>query len=176
MCLPILAAVGTAMGASAATAATVGTMATISAVGTGISAYSAYQQGQTAKDVANYNAQVADYQAKDTIARGGIAEDQQRQKTRQIMGAQRAQMGASGAVADSGSFGDILTNSAQFGEMDALTIRNNAMRQAWGSSTQAANDRFQGEAAARAGTMNAVGTVLGGAGDIYMSKSRWWKP
>lgn len=175
MCLPFLAPIGAAMGASAASAATVGTMAAISAVGTGISAYSAYQQGQTAKKVAEYNATVADYQAKDAIARGGIAEDQQRQKTRQIMGAQRAQMGASGAAADSGSFADILTNSAQFGEMDALTIRNNAMRSAWGSSTQAQNDRFQGDMAARAGTMNAVGTVLGGAGDLYMSKSRWWK-
>jgi phage gpG-like protein len=43
-----------------------------------------------------------------------------RQHVRQVEGAQTAAMGASGGVVGAGSFGDILDQTAKFGELDAL--------------------------------------------------------
>ena len=56
-------------------------------------------------------------------------------------------MGASGFKVDEGSFGDVLEQTAATGELDALTIRSNALREAWGHRVEAANYRYQADAA-----------------------------
>jgi len=77
----------------------------------------------------------------------------------------------------SGSFGDVLVQSAQMGERDALTIRNNAMRAAWGYRTQGEAQQFEGEARARAYQGQAVGSLLTGGGNVYARgvKKGWWE-
>jgi len=142
-----------------------------------MSAYASEQQAQDARNLAAYNKQVSDYQAQDTLDRGAVEEQKQREKVRQFMGSQRAAMGASGVEVASGSFGDVLQQSAAMGERDALTIRNNAMRAAWGYRTQSAAEQFEGEARARAYEGQAVGSLLTGSGNVYAHgiKKGWWE-
>jgi len=74
------------------------------------------QQAEDARNMAAYNKQVRDYQAQDTLARGAVEEQKQREQGRQLMGRQRAAMGASGVMADSGSFGDVLVQSSEMSD------------------------------------------------------------
>ena len=152
-------------------------MTALAVAGSAVSASASMQQAEDARNMAAYNKQVRDYQAQDTLARGAVEEQKQREQGRQLMGRQRAAMGASGVMADSGSFGDVLVQSSEMSERDALTIRNNAMRAAWGYRTQSAAEQFEGEARARAYEGRAVGSLLSGAGDVYAIgvKKQWWE-
>lgn len=172
---------GASAAATTATTATASTAATMTAyaaiVGAMLSAAGMYQQGQNASKMANYNADLAKVKADDALSAGAIAEDRQRQKVRQIEGAQTAAMGASGAVVGSGSFGDILDQTATYGELDALTIRANAQKQAWGLNSQGSADRLQGALAANQGGVNAVGTLLSASPGVFKAgqAASWWK-
>ncbi len=163
------------------------TLATMALAGsllaTGVSAVGMYQQGQSQKALGEYNAKVSENNAivqqqaaEDARRRGDIAEDAQRRQTRQMLGAQRAAIGAQGGVLTDQSTEAILADTAQFGELDALTVRNNAAREAWGLEVGANNtlaeaeaSRFQGRAASRAGSLSSVGTLIGGASNAYSS-------
>lgn len=146
-----------------------------SVAGTAMTAYGQMQQADAADKAAKYNAEVADMQAKDAINRGNIEAEKQRLKAQQVAGAQRAAMGASGAQVDSGSFSNILLDTATTGEKDAQTIRTNAMRQAWGLESQAEIDLYQGKQAKSAGYMAAGGTLLTGASSTA-NRMGWGKP
>lgn len=142
-----------------------------------VSAGAAYQQGQNQQEIYDYNADVAKAKADDTVREGVIAEDAHRAKVRQIEGAQRAAMGASGGAMDAGTtFGDLQDQTTKFGELDALTIRSNALKAAWGLRTQAAADQFSGSAAAQMGALQATGSLLSGAAGIYKrgADNDWW--
>lgn len=152
-------------------------MAIVGGVGTAATVYGQVQQGKNAQDMANYNGDLAKVKAADALSAGAIAEDRMRQHVRQVEGAQTAAMGASGGVVGSGSFGDILDQTAKFGELDALTVRSNAYKQAWGFQTQENADRLQGALAANQGGVNAVGTLLSASPGLYKhgQAAQWWK-
>jgi len=138
--------------------------------GTLLTAAGAIQQGQASKASADYNAEVARRQALDATRRGSIAEGEQRTKTRQLAGQQHAAMGASEIVADEGSFGDILAQSAQFGERDAQRIRVNAQREAFGLRSEADLSEFQGQQAETAGLFKGGTSLLTGAFNLFTRK------
>lgn len=140
--------------------------------GGAVAAYGQHKQGEYQQDVANYNAKVGEQQAQMAEEAGVTAEQQQRTRVRQIMGAQRAAMAGSGAVVDSGSFGNILDDTAKTGELDALTIRSNAARQAWGYRTGAEITRAEGAMAKSAGNYAAMGTLLTTAGNTFGMASK----
>lgn len=159
-------------------------LSTIASIaGTAISAYGAYKQGQDAQTMAEYNAKVAmvDAQNKESAAidasrRGQIAEDQQRSKVRQALASQRVAFAAGGDELTDSSTVDVFGDTAATGELDALTIRSNAAREAWGIRNSAANSvaqaqgyKTQGQMAASSGVSSAIGTVIGGASNIYRS-------
>lgn len=148
----------------------------------------AEMQGRAAQQAATYNAQVADMnakiserQARDAVERGQIEEQQQRMKTSQIIGKQRAAMAANGVDLTFGSPLDALVDTATIGELDALTIRTNTAReerdirqQGANLTSQAGMMRAEGENAAiagrmgkRSGFMQAAGTILGGGARAY---------
>lgn len=119
--------------------------------------------------VSEMNAKIADKAAKDTLERGKIEEQKQRQKTAQIMGQQTAGMAASGLDLSFGSPLDLLVDTAVMGEMDALTIRSNAYREERDIRQQGANYRGQAgmqrasaDSALSGGFLGGVGTLLGG--------------
>lgn len=136
-------------------------------VGTAAQAGSSALQGGQNADTLNANADVLDLKAEDALKRGGISEDIQRNKTAQMMGFQRAAMGASGVQVDSGSFGKVLEQTATMGEFDAQTTRSNAMREAWNYSTEANNERQQ---AMQAGQMSRLLMPGGIKGAFFPTK------
>jgi hypothetical protein len=150
------------------------------AVGTGASVLGQMQQGQAQAGMANYQAQVArnnqqiaDWNAQRALQQGQVAEQQQRTRTAQLLGAQRAALASQGGDVDSGSPLDIQGDTARAGEFDAQAIRNNAALQAYGYRVQAANAGGQAGAASAsaANTMAALpfgigSSLLGGARGI----------
>lgn len=120
------------------------------------------------------NASLADAQAADAISRGQVEESRYRLGTRQQIGSTRAGLAAQGVDLGSGSALDVQASEASIGELDALTIRNNAAREAWGFNVDALNFRqqaklaeFGGKQAAAGYRAQSVSTLLTGAANTY---------
>jgi hypothetical protein len=185
MCFP--AAAGAAAGASAGT--TLGLSAgTWGSIGTGLQvaglvsgAFGAARQSRATEQAYNYqaavnrnNAQVAEWQAQDALSRGAKSEQAQRLKVAQLKSAQRAGFAARGVALDEGSPLAILQDSDYMGELDALTIRDNAAKEAWGLRNQGANyssdaSMLSARANAESPTGAAFSTLLTGAGAVASS-------
>lgn len=126
--------------------------------------------------VAEMNATLADRRAKDAIERGANEEQRKRQQVAQLSGQQRAAMAANGVDLNFGSPLNTLVDTAVLGELDALTIRTNANRQAYDFKVDAVNKRASAEmsrlsadSAETGGWLNAAGTILGGGTKAYGS-------
>jgi hypothetical protein len=132
--------------------------------------------------VADFNAHVADLQSQDAIDRGAQAESRYRAQVKGFIGSQRAGFAASNVDVGFGSAVDVQADTAFTGELDALTIRNNAAREAWGYSVQsydyqqqaaidrkaAANQIAAGEQAKSASNFNIATTLLTGGSSLAM--------
>lgn len=125
-----------------------------------LSAVNQYQSGRQAAAVASANAESAEAQAQDSINRGNAAADEVRRRNRQALGTQTAAAAANGADISTGSALDIFGDTAQFGELDALTTVNNAQREAYGYEVQASNYKAQASAAKQQGNVGAFSTLL----------------
>jgi hypothetical protein len=136
-------------------------------IGTAVAGYSQYQSGQAQKDLAKTNARIAEESASDSRRRGQIEEDRRRALTRQQLGSQKAAFGANGVVSSTGTALGLLSETAEYGELDALTIRNNAAREAFGYRIEAVNSRTRGRIASQEGTLGAASTLLGGGAQVY---------
>lgn len=79
--------------------------------------------------VARQNQALMEQRAADALKRGQIAEENSRRLTRQRIGEQTARFAAQGVDLE-GSPAEILGDAAAAGEVDALTIRANAAREA----------------------------------------------
>ena len=123
-----------------------------------------------AKRTAGVNAGLAQQQVADAIARGRTAEFNSRLKTANLKSTQTARMAANGVALDSGSPLDVLTSTDVMGEQDALTIRNNAAREAYGYNVQAAN--YKAQAASANPFAAGVSTLLGSAGSVA---NNWYR-
>lgn len=133
-------------------------------------AYLAYQQGkirkkwyETNKYIAEINAKIANLEAeniklttdlqeklteqqvRDSLKRGDIAVSISKQRTKKVIGSQRAALAAQGIRIDEGSARDVQLETAEIGELDAMNIRNNAAREAFGYKTQSISQRMRGE-------------------------------
>jgi len=142
------------------------------------------EASESQAELADYNAAVADLQAKDAIARGAEEEARFRTQVKGAIGAQRAGLAASNVDVGFGSAVDVQADAAFLGELDALTIRTNAAREAWGYEVQAEDLRKRGEIARKEGVYfeaagreaqsasrwGAASTVAGSAGSLLMQK------
>lgn len=157
----------------------------LQAVGGVTSAMGAYSQSKGTKAAYEYqaavnrnNATLAEWQARDAITRGQRSEQTQRLKTAQLKGSQRARLAANGVAVDEGSALNILNDTDFMGEADALTIRDNAAREAWGHRNQAAGyasdaSMLSARAAAESPFKAAAGTLLTSAGSVANSWYRY---
>lgn len=155
----------------------------IAASGAGaiMSAGSAYQQAQGQRSSLEYqaavsrtNAVMAGHQASDAITQGQAVEGNQRLKTGQFVGMQRAHLAASGVDLGEGNANEILSTTKLMGERDALQIHDNAMMQAWGYRTQQQSflddaSRAEGQAGAISPWMAAGTSLLTGASSVSNS-------
>ena len=150
------------MGATAAIGATV--------VGTGLSAYSKLKAGRKQQEMFERNAGFADWQAEDALARGAINEKRARQHTEEVIGAQRTSFAVQHVDVNLGSALDVQADAAYLGELDALTIRNNAAKEAYGYEVQADDLRLRGQYAQQEGEMDAFNTLLGGGSQLLLAR------
>jgi hypothetical protein len=137
---------------------------------TAVTAYGQYEQGEYQSKVARNNAIIQDRLAKDAVKRGEVSEQRHRLKVAQMKGKQRAKLAASGVDLSSGSASQILTDTAEFGELDALTIRSNAEREAFGYQVKGSNYLAESELARSEGRYGAASTILSGGSQV---SSRW---
>jgi hypothetical protein len=155
--------------------------------GIGMNAIGQVKQGKAAKaagkaqqevmeseaQLAEYNADVARLQAKDAVNRGVEQEGVYRQQIQQVIGRQRAGFAAGNIDVGTGSAVDVTADAAYIGEVDALTIRTNATREAWGFEVQKVDllkraqiARKGGAMAAAAGRAEATAHYIGAAGSV----------
>ena len=129
-------------------------------------------------EVDENNRKVSLWKAEDAIARGKVEEAVHRTKVSQLKGRQRAVLAASGVVVDSGSALDILGDTAELGELNALTIRSNAEREEYEHKVRASNlgaDKemklLSANNAITAGKIAARTSLLQGVGSVA---SKWY--
>ncbi len=102
-----------------------------------------------------YNAAALEYQGIDAVERGREQEELFRKQLRGFIGSQRASYAAQGVEIGEGSPLEVQMDTARQGELDALTIRVSAAREAWGFQTAAQGERLQARATRKLGTLQA---------------------
>lgn len=125
-----------------------------------------FRQESIDKDTARRNEEIGAFQAADATRRGTIEEMRYRRQIAQLLGRQKAEIGARN-VEVRGSALDLLEDTAQIGEEDVTTIRNDAARQAWGyrvNANEQANLNRQSGANAR---NQGIGTALTSGAQAY---------
>jgi len=129
-------------------------------------ASTANAQSQIARNAAITQRQNADY----ATAVGDQQADIQGLKNRDLLGTQKATQAASGIDVNMGSAVDVRSSTSKLGMLDALTIRSNAARQAYGHELEAANEtaqsklyRAKAKSATWSGIISAGGSLLSGA-------------
>lgn len=148
----------------------------------GVGAMGAIQQGQSQAAAAGYNAKVAAQNAGIATKNASYIGAQGEQnvaaegaKTKATEGAITVNQGASGVNINSGSAVDVRESAAKVGMLNALNVRSQAARAAYGQQVQATSDiaqsqllRSQQKSDIKAGYLNAGATILGGAGKAAM--------
>lgn len=120
-------------------------------------------QARSDADALRKNAVFLDRAAADARRRGAHESDLQRIRGEQAIGTQRAGMAAGGGRVDEGTNAIITQDTAQLSELDALTISNNAAREAWGYSVEAADKRDTAKALVKNAKKSMMSSVIGGA-------------
>ena len=152
----------------------------LTAVGTVQSYMGQKAQGKAEQQMYEYqaavdrnNAQIAEWQAVDAEKRGKEEERRQRLLTQQKKGTQRTAFAAAGIDLGSDNVAETLADTEMLGELDALTIRSNAQREAYGYRVQgsnynasAVNNQYAGKNARTASNIRATTTLLDGASTI----------
>lgn len=138
-------------------------------------ALGAFEQGQSTASADKYNgqialanSQIATRNAVQASEAGEIQAANSEMRTRANAGAIKTNQAASGVDVNKGSAVDVQQSEDQLGKLDALTIRSNAAKQAYGYETQSFSDTAQSELdksaatnAATAGDIGAGSTLLG---------------
>lgn len=160
---------------------TLGTLALVGGLaGSGISAFGSYESGQAQSANAAYQAQVARNNAiiageneTWTSASGAAQEAAEGMKTRAAVGRIKANQGANNIDVNTGSSVAVQTAAQKMGDLDAMTIRSNTARSAYGYAVAAESDTAQSQLleaessqAATGGDISALGTFLSGASSV----------
>lgn len=124
------------------------------------------KNAKAAKKLGEANAQIAERQGADALARGDESVAQVGAQERSLTGSQRASYAAQGIDVNSGSAADVVASDQQLSELDKLTIKRNAQREAHGYELQAAAYRKGGQLQAANYSNAAYGTLLSGAAQM----------
>ena len=139
-----------------------GAMAFTSAMQAFSGFYAERQRAKAIKDIARINERTAEYNALDARNRGQELVARERQRGKKAVGAQRTVLAASGVRVDVGSAQDIQQETLDISELDALTIRSNAIREGLGYKTEAVQATTQGALTAGAARQKNLDTLLTG--------------
>lgn len=137
------------------------------AVGAGAAISSGIQQSKVAK----FNAKVADQNAAAALQEGEVETERRRRLARIAQGQDRANIGASGILAE-GSPLDLMEDNAAQLEIQAQQAKREAALRARGFNVQSSLDQFEGSTAKTRGYMGAASALLEGAGGVAGSYSK----
>jgi hypothetical protein len=126
-----------------------------------------------AKKLGEFEGAMFDEAAADALARGTEETFRIGAAARQLTGSQRVSQAAGGVDIASGSAADVISSDARLAELDILTVKNNAEREARGLQQQGEFARMGGKNAAAGYRNRAYGTLLGGAADLYRVYDRY---
>lgn len=157
-----------------------------SLAGAAIGGAGAIEQGEAASKAAAYqsqvatqNAQIAKTNAQFAGAEGETNAAASELQTKSKVAAITAAQGANGINVNTGSAVDVRQSASELGELDALNIRANAARSAYGYETQgaadtgqAAVDKSTSQNDATAGIIGGSATLLSGAGNAGLNFAR----
>lgn len=126
------------------------TSATASGLSSVLSIYSTLQASRLAKRqleanvlVAEVNQRIAEMQEQAALQRGRILAGQRRKMAKQLVGKQRVAAAVSGLSLETGSAAELQTETMALSEIDEMTIRNNAAREAFGHRVSALGQTTQ---------------------------------
>ena len=147
----------------------------------------AQQQSAAQQAAANYqasiariNAQIAQQNGQMSIEKGEFNATMAGKDTAAKVGGIMAQQAANGIDVNSGSAVDVRSSAAQMGQLNVLSIRDNASREARGYTNQAESYGLQAgmsdataTGAAAAGGINSATSLLGGATTAATNWAKW---
>lgn len=113
------------------------------------------------EDVAEQNALIYEQAASDAIQRGADDAAAEREFSRRSNSRGRATAGSSGFQVDTGTNIDLLVQNRAIGEMNALTVMNNAEREAYGYKLDATAERNRAKGIRYTGDIEAEQIRLG---------------
>jgi hypothetical protein len=129
-------------------------------------------------EVAANNALIAKQNAAWTMAAGDVAASNKGLQTRAAVGTQKVQQGAAGIDVNTGSAATVRAGTESMGLLDAMTIRSNASRAAYGydvkatsETAQAKLDRMAAGNAVTGANLQAQGTETAGVGSLLSGVS-----
>ena len=120
------------------------------------------EQARYAEKITAINAKLSDAQAKEAIARGDEAASNLKSEVNKIVSSQKAGFAASGIDVSSGIADKLATETQILGEMDAVRIKNNAWKEAFGYKTDALSASLQNKIQSAAARNSADNTILTG--------------
>lgn len=153
----------------------------LKAVGTGLGVIGQRKQargiereGEMERELFGKNAELAEEQALDAVARGRESEMRHILGERQLTGLQRSTFAGSNVRLGVGSVTDVMASDRRIGHYDRLMIRENAAREAMGFRKEAEIYRSRGDLAYTAARNRAknvryesIGTLANFAGDMW---------
>ena len=126
------------------------------------SAYGQLEHGKAVRNMAEFNAEMAESQARDARRRGRERSFLSRARTKKVAGAQKAALAAQGIRVDTGSALDVRLETETIGDYEVTIIKNNGMREALGFKAQATSARLAGRFAESKAKDTARTTLLTG--------------
>lgn len=158
-----------------------------SVLGGVVGAAGALESGAANSAAATYQAQVAANNEKiaqqnaiGAEAAGSTQVEQAGLQTKALVGAEKAAQAASNIDVNSGSALDVRSSAAALGQLNALTIRSQAEKKAFGFETEASQfagqeglEKSLASQAQLAGGIGAFGSVLGAAGGVAGQYTLW---
>lgn len=143
-----------------------------------MSAVSTYQQGMAASKAAAYNAKVQENNAKIATqnaefagAEGNANVGAQGLKNRSQVSAIEAAQAGNGINVNTGSAVDVRASQAELGALDALNIRANAARSAYGYQTQSTAHMAQSQLDTATSKSARTGAILGAGASLLKGAS-----
>jgi len=112
--------------------------------------------------VANTNARLSEIQAGEAYRKGDENVQKISKLKTQVLGSQRAAFAAQGLEVGSGSAADIQAETEKYAELDIITAKNNAWKEAWGYKVSALQSTLQGEFIQSGAAQDAQATIAAG--------------
>lgn len=140
--------------------ADLGLSAILGGLGSLVSGVSGFMAANAQSKINEYNAKLAEDNARRTIERSQVEQEEQDLAARGFLGEQMASLAASGTDVGTGSALRTRVSARELARKDALNIRQAGEIEAYNYKTQAAGERMQGQATKAQGAFSLIGGFL----------------